>query len=203
MSGQYVDIVLGGLAKTGKTTFSKVMLGQAAPTEYEQTTTDSIHDTVMNVGGTDYKISFNEYMTHNKRSHYISDGAYYDWIELVNNSDKDLNLDGLYLTDDKRELNKFKLPDVVLKKNEYLVIYLTGGIKVDGYICANFKIGDNDNVILSNNDKIVDEIKLVTLPNNVSYGKKDNKWQYFTTGTPGKDNTTKGFDEIGGINGST
>jgi len=152
---------------------------------------------------TDYKISFNEYMTHNKRSHYISDGAYYDWIELVNNSDKDLNLDGLYLTDDKRELNKFKLPNVVLKKNEYLVIYLTGGIKVDGYICANFKIGDGDNVILSNNDKVIDEIKLVTLPDNVSYGKKDNTWQYFTTGTPGYANTTKGFDEIGGINGST
>ena len=151
----------------------------------------------------DYKIIFNEYMTHNKRSHYVANGTYCDWIELVNNSDKDLNLDGLYLSDDKRELNKFKLPDVVLKKDDFLVIYLTGGIKVDGYVCANFKIGDNDKVVLSNNETIIDEITLVPLPDDISYGKKDDKWQYFTSPTPNGANVTKGFDEIGGINGNT
>lgn len=163
----------------------------------------NIKDKLKKVNIKDYKITINEYMTHNKRNNYLSNGAYYDWIELYNYSDKDINLDGLYLSDNKKELNKFKLPDVVIKKNDYLVIYLTDGINVDGYVCANFKLSDNDKIVLSNNSEIIEEISVVMLPDNVSYGKVDDKWQYFTSATPGYANTTKGLDSLGGANGST
>lgn len=146
----------------------------------------------------EYKITFNEYMTRNKKNNYLSNGIYYDWVELYNNSDKDLNLNGLYLSDDKKQLNKFKLPDIIIKKKDYLVIYLTGDVNVDGYVCANFKLSDNDKLVLSNNSEIIDQIDVVPLKDNISYGKKDNKWQYFLTPTPGYVNSTKGFDVIGG-----
>lgn len=160
-------------------------------------------DKLTKVDVKNYKISINEYMTHNKRNNYLSNGAYYDWIELYNYGDKDINLAGLYLSDDKNQLNKFKLPDVIVKKNDYLVIYLTDGINVDGYVCANFKLSDNDKIVLSNNSEIIEEINVVTLPDNVSYGKVGNKWQYFMTPSPGKANKTKGLDSIGGANGGT
>jgi len=150
-----------------------------------------------------YKIVFNEYMSNNKRANYISNGAYYDWVELYNDSDIDLNLNGLYLSDDLNQLNKFKLPDISLKSKNYLVIYLTDGINVPGYICANFKLGKNDTLVLSNNSEIIDKVDIVDLPDNISYGIKDNKWQYFTTSTPGSVNNTKGLEVLGGLNGST
>ena len=151
----------------------------------------------------DKKISFNEYMTDNKRNHYIANGAYYDWVELYNCGDSDINLDGLYLSDDTKELNKFKLPNVTIKANDYLVIYLTDGVNVDNYICANFKLSDRDKLVISNNNDIIDKIDIIKLPNDVSYGKKEDKWLYFTTPTPRGINNTNGLDSLGGANGST
>lgn len=151
----------------------------------------------------DKKISFNEYMTDNKRNHYIANGAYYDWVELYNYGDSDINLDGLYLSDDTKELNKFKLPNVTIKANDYLVIYLTDGINVDNYICANFKLSDKDKLVISNNNDIIDKIDIIKLANDVSYGKKEDKWLYFITPTPGGINNTNGLDSLGGANGST
>lgn len=147
---------------------------------------------------------FNEYMTSNKRSHYLPNGGYYDWVEIYNTSNKDISLKGLYLTDDEKTLNKFRIPNVTIKGNSYLVIYLTGGIQVDNYVCANFKLSNNDSkLIISNNQDIIDEISIVNLDDNISYGKNKDKWQYFMTPTPGYENNTKGLDKLGGNNGNT
>ena len=149
---------------------------------------------IKNVDLSKYKIVINEYLTHNKGSNYINNGGYYDWVELYNQGN-DVSLSGLSLSDDEKNLNKFMLPDVVIKKNEYLVIYLTGGINIEGYICANFKLSDNDQkIILSGNGKIIDEAKIVKLDKNVSFGRKGDKWLYFPTPTPGRENKTNGVE---------
>lgn len=139
-----------------------------------------------------YRIIINEYLSHNKGSNYSSNGGYYDWVELYNMGD-DISLAGLSLSDDSKNLNKYMLPDQVIKKGEYLVIYLNGGIRVEGAISANFKLSDEDEkLILSANGKIVDEVKIIKLDKNESYGKYDDEWFVFNTPTPGKENTTKG-----------
>lgn len=146
----------------------------------------------------DYKITINEYLTHNKGSSYASDGGYYDFIELYNDGGKDLSLKGLSLSDDIDNLNKFMLPDVLIKKKDYLVIYMTDGKEIDG-VYANFKLSDNDKkIILSLDGEIIDEVDIVKLETNVSYGKKDDKWLYFMTPTPGKENNTYGVESFGG-----
>ena len=144
-----------------------------------------------------YNITINEYLSHNKGSDYTSNGGYYDWVELYNESDSDLNLLGLSLSDDQSNLNKFILPDTTIKSKDYLVIYLTGDNIVDGEICANFKLSDQDKkIIISANGKIIDEVDVVPLLNNVSYGKSGDKWLYYLTPTPGKENTTHGVERI-------
>lgn len=162
------------------------------PTPGEENSTEEI----AKIDVSKYKIRINEYLSHNKGANYNSNGEYSDWIELYNCGD-DISLLGLALTDEEKDLNKFILPDKTIKKGEYLLIYLNGGKEVDNGISANFKLSDNDKkIILSGNGKIIDSVEVVKLEKNMSYGLKDDKWLYFYSPTPGKENTTKGVERI-------
>ncbi len=168
------------------------------PTPGEENSSEEIKD----VDVSKYKIKITEYLTHNKGANYNSSGEYSDWVEIYNYGD-DVSLLGLSLTDEEKNLNKFMLPDVVIKKGEYLVIYLNGGKDVEGSITANFKLSDNDpKLIIAGNRKIIDSVDIVKLEKNMSYGLKDDKWLYFYTPTPGKENNTHGVERIE-IDGNT
>lgn len=145
------------------------------------------------------ELFINEYMTSNKRSYSNSLGKYSDFVELYNNLDEDINIHNIYLSDDEENLIKYKLPDVAIKKKDYLLVYLTDISKViDNEIFANFKLGDEDKyLIISNGKDIIDRVELVSLISDVSYGKVGDKWYYFTKPTPGKVNDTKPLEEIG------
>ncbi len=145
-------------------------------------------------------IYINEYMTHNKNVSYTSSGNYNDFIELYNNSDKDLELHNIYLSDDKNNLIKYKLPDVVVNKNNYLVVSLSDiSTFINDEIIANFKLSDGDDIILSNGKEIIEEIEVNELIDNISYGRIDDKWYYFTSPTPGSKNDTRRYEKIGDI----
>lgn len=145
------------------------------------------------------EIYINEYMTHNKGFNYI-DNSYYDWVELYNDSDESISLSNLYLTDDSENLSKYKLPDITINEKSYQLVYLGDISKViDNNIIANFRLSDDDKyIILSNGKKIIDKVEIVFLNDNISYGKKDNKWYYFTNPTPWKINDAIAFEKLGG-----
>ena len=144
----------------------------------------------------DLKLEITEYMTHNKSISYLSNGKFYDWIEIHNLSGE-VSLANVSISDDSNNLNKYMLPDVTIKKDEYKVIYLTGGEKVDDYLCANFKLSDNDKeIILSFNNKILDKVNIVKLNDNMSYGKDKDKWYYYYLPTPGNINNTSKVEVI-------
>ena len=147
----------------------------------------------------DYNIYINEYMSHNTGTTYI-DNNYYDFIELYNDSDKDLSLNNLYLSDNIDELTKYKLPDIIINKKSYFLIYLGDISKItENQVIANFRLSDTDkHIILSNGKKIIDKVDLVILPDNISYGKKDGKWYYFSESTPGYINNTVSYSSLGG-----
>lgn len=147
----------------------------------------------------DYDIIINEYMTSNKRNNYSQDGYYYDWVELYNNSNKDLNINNLYLTDDSNTLNKYKLPNIVIQKQGYLLVYLSGeSVTIDDNIYANFKLSKDEELIISDGKNIINKVKIIDLPDNISYGRKEDTWYYFTTPTPGFINDTAFFSKLGG-----
>jgi len=149
---------------------------------------------------TNKEIYINEYMINNQRNSYDSQGNYNDFIELYNNTDKDIILKNIYLTDDIDNLTKYKLPEIIIKKKDYLLIYLGDKSNItNNQITANFKLSEEDKyIIISNGKKIIDKVEIVKLIDNISYGKKGNQWYYFTKPTPGSINNTKNHTSLGG-----
>lgn len=50
-----------------------------------------------------------------------------DWIELYNPTNETIFLGDYYLSDDRKSLNKSKLPDQYLDAGEYFIVYAKGG----------------------------------------------------------------------------
>lgn len=140
----------------------------------------------------------NEYITHNKNSNYDTLGKYNDFVELYNNSGEDIKLHNVFISDDVDNLIKYKLPDITIKKDDYLLIYLSDKSKViDNSIYANFKLSDDDEeLLITNGKKVIDSVKLVNLIDNVSYGRIEDKWYYFTKPTPGSKNDTVPLESV-------
>ena len=136
----------------------------------------------------------NEVMANNKTTIYTSSGKHYDYIELYNNSNQDINLEGYFLSDNNSNTMKWKFPSVTIKANDYLIVYASGKDKFeDNEIHTNFKLDKKgENVILSDKDgKIISKIFFDELENDISYGynKDINNYVYYLEGSPAKENT--------------
>jgi Chitobiase/beta-hexosaminidase C-terminal domain/CotH kinase protein/Lamin Tail Domain/Bacterial TSP3 repeat len=67
-----------------------------------------------------------EFMASNARTLADAEGDYSDWIELHNPGNGAVNLDGWFLTDDAGLLRKWRLPDVTLQPDEFLLVFASG-----------------------------------------------------------------------------
>jgi len=72
------------------------------------------------------QIVINEFCSSNLNVIVDEDGDNPDWIELYNNSDSDVNLDGYLLSDNPAYLSKWILPAVSIKPDSYLLIFASG-----------------------------------------------------------------------------
>ncbi len=71
----------------------------------------------------DGRVVITELVASNDQGLQDEDGDQSDWIELFNDSEQAVDLDGWYLTDDARNLSKWRLPGKVLGPQEYLVVF--------------------------------------------------------------------------------
>lgn|SRR5574344_407299 len=145
-------------------------------------------------------LKITEYIINNKII-YDADGNYSPMVEIYNPGD-DFNVEGMFITDKESNLNKYMLPNAIIKKNEYLVIYLSGKDEYkNNEIHTNFKIKEGENIILvSKGGTILDNVVVKNIPSNTSYGLIDKEWYYFPTPTFGKENNTTHFVSLGGNN---
>ncbi len=139
----------------------------------------------------DYKIKITEYMTKNKVSQN-DEGFYNDWVEIYNDGDEDIELSGIYVTDNPNNLKKYRLEQKTLKSHEYYVIEFDDKV--------GFGLGEKESIILSNGKNEIIKVEVKTLSNKVSYGLKDNEWYYFPNPTKGRANDTAAFKEWAGDN---
>lgn len=136
------------------------------------------------------ELRITEYVTDNATIK-SSDGKYYQMIEIYNSSNSDKSIKGYTLSNDKNNTDKYVFGDITIKAGSYLVIYLSMVDEViDGECHINFEIKDDDKIlILSDNEKnIMDEVKIVTLGGDMSYGLYNGKWYYYQNPSMGLDN---------------
>lgn len=135
-------------------------------------------------------VVISEVCPHNFNVGHDSGENYSDYIELYNGGESDADLSELYLSDSEAEMDKFKLPEYILGAGEYVVIWADGSDTAlkDGEIHCNFKLSDNETVILSTlSGRNLDTVALDVMPGNVSLTRVGERF-IKAYGTPGRDN---------------
>jgi hypothetical protein len=129
---------------------------------------------------------------------FIADenGEYDDWIEIYNFGDDDLNLSGLYITDNinnptKHLLSEINPGDLLIPSGGFLILWADNQ-PLQGARHLNFSLsGSGEYVGLYTEDQaLIDGIEFGQQISNVTYGRNSDggQWNYFTTPTPGAAN---------------
>ncbi len=136
----------------------------------------------------DSAVKLSEIMADNA-SYAGRNGVYDDWIELVNESDRDVSLSGYGLSDDQSKPLKWRFPDVTIPARGYLLVYASG--RSDSNLDASFRLNpEGETVILSDpSGRALDEVDFSLLSADQSYAKSGGKWTNALAPTPGRANT--------------
>ncbi len=133
-----------------------------------------------------------EYMTENTETLSDSDGEFTDWIEIANTSSESISLDGLRITDNADNLDKWSVSgSFILAPGECQIVYMSGKNRCDSELHASFGLGgDDEEIVLSDKySRIVSRIGLEKLRDGVSYGVSDDGVNlYYAEPTPWKAN---------------
>ena len=99
----------------------------------------------------DAKLRISEVLTSNKTTLPDEAGVFSDVVELHNAGDGPVYLGSYFLSDDSANRFAYRLPDMVLEADGYLVIYCDGEnyISDDGHIHANFGISRGEILYLT------------------------------------------------------
>ena len=117
-------------------------------------------------------VAISEFLASNKRTNKDPQGEFEDWIELINYGNTDIDLSGMYLSDDKDNLSKWKIPTgTQIKAGGYLIIWADEDGSSEG-LHANFKLSKSGEVIfLVKDNAIVDQIEFGPQASEVSSGR--------------------------------
>jgi hypothetical protein len=104
------------------------------------------------------QLVINEVMADNRTDRDAS-GSTGDWIELYNASGSTVSTNGLYLSDDPANVQKWFMPAFTLAPGEYLIIWADEREWVDDYH-ASFKVdADGESLLLAYDaDEILDQV---------------------------------------------
>lgn len=144
-----------------------------------------------------------EVMSNNKSVVADENGKYCDWIEICNPTSTDINLKDYSLTDDITNIEKFKFDSVVIKCNDYIVVFADGTDVVDeksGTIHVPFKLSSKKGETVQLYDgkhNLVSSLSVPLLEADTSFGIDENgKTAVFTDPTPGKANFPLSDEDI-------
>ncbi len=125
-------------------------------------------------------------MADNKSVIYDENGAFSDWIEITNNSRKEVNLSGFFLSDNKEQLKKHRIKDVVISKKSQYIFWASGNKHFKNHL--NFKLNKKKGVIIlttPDGKTVISEIKYNQQIIDYSMIKIDDDWFYSDNPTPG------------------
>ncbi|MGQ9708104.1 MAG: lamin tail domain-containing protein [bacterium] len=92
-------------------------------------------------------VVLNEIMADNVRTARDPSGEYDDWIELYNNTDVPISLDGYLLSDDSSEIGRWSFPDVMITGRGYLIVWADNDTGQPG-LHANFQLNKSGELLI-------------------------------------------------------
>jgi len=142
----------------------------------------------------------NEFMASNDSAYADEYGEYDDWIEIYNANDYDVNIGGMYITDDLSDPTAYQIADSVPGKTTipakgFLVLWadkqpeegvLHVGIKLSG---KGEQIGLVE--MFEGQPRFIDSLTFGKQTTDISYGRKEDggsEWVFFSKSTPGETN---------------
>jgi len=137
------------------------------------------------------ELAITEVMPSNDRYLRQSDGKYYDWLEVKNISEQEVELSSYYLSDDSDSLRWFQLPQGTLAPGERITVICSGGVPLRGDIQAPFTLSREEcSVYLTGPEGLCDWLHIYDVPYQASAGRReeDGAICYFSQATPGKAN---------------
>ena len=153
----------------------------------------------------------NEFMASDNSDSDINDpyGDYDDWIEIYNNSDANIDLAGMYLTDNLGNPTKWQVPagypSQTTVPTDGFIVFWADDETSEGPLHTNFKLSaDNEEIGLFATDgsTAIDTIVFGPQTTNISYGRypdANDNLRFFPTPTPLADNNGAYLGEIEGV----
>lgn len=117
----------------------------------------------------------NEFMADNESTVTDQDGEYDDWIELYNNSNSTIELEGFYLSDDAAEPDMWAFPDTNILAGDYLIIWADKDEEQAG-LHADLKLSSSgESLFLYDNDlNVIDQVTFTEQKSDTTYGRYPN-----------------------------
>jgi hypothetical protein len=124
-------------------------------------------------------------MADNATTAIDQDEEFDDWIELYNNSDSAISLEGYYLSDDSADITQWSFPAVSIAANGYLIIWADNDEEQEG-LHANFKLSaSGETIVLASPDEtIIDQVIFEEQTEDVSMGRNPNGTGEFIAMSP-------------------
>lgn len=134
-------------------------------------------------------VKINEICSNNFSAVRDPEGNYSDYIELYNSSPLEVSMDGYYLSDDEKDLQKYSLDDVRIPAGGYYLIWTGGTEDSSGEDSFGISSKGEKIVLCNHNCEIMDSVNVPELAYNSCYGREADgeEWKRMT-GTPGSTN---------------
>jgi len=158
----------------------------------------------------------NEFSAINNSVIKDENGEFEDWIEIYNGGEKEVDISGLYFTDNFNNPVKYQIPIrdseiTTIPPHGYLILWPDGNIN-QGILHLDFQLsGTGEQIglvqVLDDDTVFIDQIEFGVQTPDISYGRENDggiTWQLFKIPTPGAPNTipnlfNKGILLVNGI----
>jgi hypothetical protein len=141
-----------------------------------------------------WDVVINEVMARNESFLADANGNYYDWIEVKNNTDQDINLKGYSLSKGLTQETKFVFSDYVLPAHGFAVFFADAGVDANGtgnYVPFSISASGETLYLCDAGCGAPQVFETGYLENNASSGLNENGERvFFETPTPGEANST-------------
>jgi hypothetical protein len=142
-----------------------------------------------------------EFQPSNKTTIKTQSGEYSDWVEIYNPTDKEIDLTGFGLSDDRTKPLKWTFPQGTrIPAGGRILVWCGGYVDVSGLypdeLHATFSLNSfEESVVLSDSSgRIIDAVDYSGIGTDASYARQpDGSWQATARPTPGYENTDEGY----------